>query len=153
MSVTEEMEDEATTADADAARITPTKWTLHIASSPTKAPAVNTGWEKARQAVETAGLGEESSKPEVSERPSGVVSDISVFDNADASIIAGFMSREQAWALAGYKPKLPTEAIDKAVNTIHTHTRRFLTPMSLREHDFLRSIIQQEIEKVVGGML
>ncbi|NEI64975.1 hypothetical protein [Rhizobium leguminosarum] len=47
----------------------------------------------------------------------------------------------------------PAKAIDKAVNVIHTHARRFLTPMSLREHDILRSIIQDEIEKVVGGVL
>ncbi|MGX9991589.1 hypothetical protein ACS4RR_020900 [Rhizobium sp. Z1P35] len=50
-------------------------------------------------------------------------------------------------------PSLPTGAIGKAVNVIHTHARRFLTPMSLREHDFLRSVIQEEIEKVVGGVL
>ncbi|MBY3363772.1 hypothetical protein [Rhizobium laguerreae] len=49
--------------------------------------------------------------------------------------------------------QLPTEAIDKAVNVIHTHARRFLTPMSLREHDFLRLVIQEEIERVVGGVL
>jgi len=30
---------------------------------------------------------------------------------------------------------------------------RFLTTMSVREHDFLPSIIQEEIGKVVGGVL
>ncbi|MBX5160420.1 hypothetical protein HJB89_25380 [Rhizobium sp. NZLR8] len=49
--------------------------------------------------------------------------------------------------------RITDDATDKAVNTIHTHARRFLTPMSLREHDFLRAIIQEEIEKVVGGVL
>ncbi|MBA9034333.1 hypothetical protein [Rhizobium leguminosarum] len=55
---------------------------------------------------------------------------------------------EQSTALTGIR-QLPTEAIDKAVNVIHTHARRFLTPMSLREHDFLRLVIQEEIERVV----
>jgi hypothetical protein len=42
---------------------------------------------------------------------------------------------------------------EQAVNTIHTQARRFTKPMTLREHDFLRSVIQEEIEKVVGGVL
>ncbi|ARQ58941.1 hypothetical protein Kim5_CH02898 [Rhizobium sp. Kim5] len=48
---------------------------------------------------------------------------------------------------------LPTEAIENAVTSIHKHVRRFMTPATPREHDFLRSIIQEEIEKVVGGVL
>lgn len=42
---------------------------------------------------------------------------------------------------------LPNEAIGKAVHAIHTHLRRFMTPASMREHDFLRSIIKQKVEK------
>ncbi|CDN46853.1 hypothetical protein [Neorhizobium galegae] len=52
------------------------------------------------------------------------------------------------------KPQaLPTAEIDKAVNAIHTQARRFVKPMTLREHDFLRDVIREEIEKVVGGVL
>ncbi len=52
-----------------------------------------------------------------------------------------------------YRRKIAEDRTEKAVNSIHNHVRRFMAPASIREHDFLRSIIQQEIEKVVEGVL
>jgi hypothetical protein len=62
-------------------------------------------------------------------------------------------SRADNEARYQYRRKIAEARTEQAVNVIHTHARRFLTPMSLREHDFLRSVIQEEIEKVVGGVL
>jgi hypothetical protein len=42
--------------------------------------------------------------------------------------------------------------IDGAVDAIHKTAIRFMTPSTMREHDFLRSVIQEEIEKVVAGV-
>lgn len=56
--------------------------------------------------------------------------------------------------LAFSPPRLPTAAIDNAVEEIHVHMRRFLDGrMSMREHNFIRGIIEEEIVKVVCGVL
>ncbi|WP_172717292.1 hypothetical protein [Neorhizobium sp. T6_25] len=47
----------------------------------------------------------------------------------------------------------PAASIEDAVTSIHRHVRRFMSPATPREHDFLRAIIQEEIERVVGGVL
>jgi len=52
-----------------------------------------------------------------------------------------------------YRRKIAEERTEKAVNSIHTQARRFTKPMSLREHDFLRAVVQEEIEKVLEGVL
>ncbi|NTI03159.1 hypothetical protein G6K88_14135 [Agrobacterium rhizogenes] len=86
-------------------------------------------------AMEVVGFGEESVR-------------------ANINVVETVPDLEDAPSLSEFGgPDLPTKAIDKAVNAIHTHFRRFMTPASLREHDFLRSIIQEEIERVVGGVL
>ena len=75
-------------------------------------------------------------------------------DDAREAILDHVEAMKQVPSATPAAPRsLPTAAIGKAVNVIHTHARRFLTPMSLREHDFLRSVIQEEIERVVGGVL
>lgn len=52
------------------------------------------------------------------------------------------------------KPSAPSsEAIDDAVDAIHSDLMRFLTKMSFREHDYVREFIREEIEKVVAGVL
>lgn len=49
--------------------------------------------------------------------------------------------------------KIADERTEHAVTSIHKQVRRFMAPASMREHDFLRSIIQEEIENVVEGVL
>lgn len=49
--------------------------------------------------------------------------------------------------------KIADSRTEAAVTSIHKHARRFMGTATPREHDFLRSIIREEIEKVVGGVL
>ncbi len=48
---------------------------------------------------------------------------------------------------------LPVDAIQSATDTIHRDLLRFFEPLTFREHDFVRAIIKEEIERVVGGVL
>ncbi|TAY50954.1 hypothetical protein [Rhizobium leguminosarum] len=63
------------------------------------------------------------------------------------------LSRAEDEARYQARRKIAEDATDNAVNAIHTQARRFTDGMTMREHDFLRSVIQEEIEKVVGGVL
>ena len=94
------------------------------------AKSMRSGMETAITAMEAAGLGEE---------PATVDWVQATRDAED--------NRYQ------YRRKVAEARTDAAIDTIHTHARRFTTPMSLREHDFLRSIIQEEIERVIEGLL
>ncbi|WP_288430158.1 hypothetical protein [uncultured Agrobacterium sp.] len=71
--------------------------------------------------------------------------------NAKAEAISAELAVKEALFQA--RRKIAEAATEKAVNVIQDHARRFLTPMSMREHDFLRRVIQEEIERVVGGVL
>ncbi|MGO8034965.1 hypothetical protein [Rhizobium leguminosarum] len=72
----------------------------------------------------------------------------------DQSVKPWFSSPFEGWGQQSSTPTLPTAAIDKAVDEIHIHMIRFLdSKMSMREHNFVRGLIEEEIEKVVRGVL
>ncbi|TAW65415.1 hypothetical protein ELI15_14065 [Rhizobium ruizarguesonis] len=119
-----------------------------------KAPvfAVYQDWGSNRIAsAEFTGLGEEAQSPSLEDCTYfPTIAEIELRKAKAEAISAELAVKE---ALFQARRKIAEAATEKAVNVIHTHARRFLTPMSLREHDFLRSIIQEEIERVVGGVL
>ena len=61
------------------------------------------------------------------------------------------------WEIAMATPrkaaKVYKDAIDDAVDAIHKTAIRFMSPSTMREHNFLRAVIQEEIEEVVGSVL
>ncbi|MGO7353861.1 hypothetical protein ACCS66_03895 [Rhizobium ruizarguesonis] len=127
-------------------------------------------------AMEAAGLGEQAAKVEVPDgwtyelRGQGNPDLPSLLDHFELMVRSSSLHHDPAksfreihdariaifekFAKADEQNRdIARQAIGKAVNVIHTHARRFLTPMSLREHNFLRSVIQEEVERVVGGVL
>ncbi|MGO4566082.1 hypothetical protein AB4Z52_13625 [Rhizobium sp. 2YAF20] len=67
------------------------------------------------------------------------------------AIRAGLVKYDRERAQA--RKTIIDEAVNKAVGAIHEQVRRFVSPMSYREHQFLRDVVRDEIAKVVGSSL
>jgi hypothetical protein len=72
---------------------------------------------------------------------------------AKATVDPSEQSRLEDEICYQYRKKIAEDRTELAVNAIHSQARRFTKLMTLKEHDFLRDVIREEIEKVVGGVL